>query len=87
MNLVKSGRAYIGCLSLLASFAVLAEEPSTTNKTQSSPAPSSQSKGFWGTFTDQVKQTWDADNYELYVPLNTWHNRAMYDKEKTDRYN
>lgn len=27
------------------------------------------------------------DNWDLFVPVNTWHNRKMYDKEKTDSYN
>lgn len=27
------------------------------------------------------------NNWDLYVPVNTWHNREMYDKEKTDSYN
>ena len=27
------------------------------------------------------------DNWDLYVPVNTWHNREMYDKKKTDSYN
>ncbi|MBO4644697.1 MAG: phospholipid:lipid A palmitoyltransferase, partial [Alphaproteobacteria bacterium] len=26
-------------------------------------------------------------NWDLYVPVNTWHNREMYDKTKTDSYN
>lgn len=28
-----------------------------------------------------------AKDWDLYVPVNTWHNRAMYDKTKTDSYN
>lgn len=87
MKLVKTGRLYIGCLSLLAPTFVFAQTPITTNESPESHAKTQQDSSFWGSFTDQVKQTWDADNYELYVPLNTWHNRAMYDKEKTDRYN
>ncbi|MDN6019708.1 MAG: phospholipid:lipid A palmitoyltransferase, partial [Enterobacterales bacterium] len=87
MKLVKTGRLYIGCLSLLAPAVVFAQTPITTNESPESHAKTQQESSFWGSFTDQVKQTWDADNYELYVPLNTWHNRAMYDKEKTDRYN
>lgn len=26
-------------------------------------------------------------NWDMYVPVNTWHNRDMYDKKKTDSYN
>ena len=87
MKLVKTGRLYIGCLSLLVPAVVFAQTPTSTNESPESHSKTQQDSSFWGSFTDQVKQTWNADNYELYVPLNTWHNRAMYDKEKTDRYN
>jgi len=42
-------------------------------------------------FFDVLKK--DIDNvllspdWDLYVPVNTWHNREMYDKKKTDSYN
>ena len=39
-------------------------------------------------FKYKVTNTWNnADNNDIYIPLNTWHNRSMYDKEKTDEYN
>ncbi len=28
-----------------------------------------------------------SENWDLYLPVNTWHNREMYDKKKTDSYN
>ena len=84
MKLVKTGRLYIGCLSLLAPAFVFAQTPITTNESPESHAKTQQDSSFWGSFTDQVKQTWDADNYELYVPLNTWHNRAMYATDTTN---
>ncbi|MFC3532753.1 lipid IV(A) palmitoyltransferase PagP [Vogesella facilis] len=31
--------------------------------------------------------TWQSSQYELYVPLHTWHNRAMYSADKIDGYN
>lgn len=44
--------------------------------------------GWWDRFTSDVSQTWnEPQNYDLYVPFISWHNRFMYDKEKTDRYN
>ncbi|HGN0867665.1 TPA: lipid IV(A) palmitoyltransferase PagP [Providencia alcalifaciens] len=46
-----------------------------------------QSVGLWDKFTNNVSTTWDSDKYELYIPFFTWHNRLMYDKEKTDTYN
>ncbi|MEQ4677196.1 lipid IV(A) palmitoyltransferase PagP [Providencia rettgeri] len=54
----------------------------------SSPAVAQeQSANLWDTFKSNVSTTWDSDKYELYVPAVTWHNRAMYDKKKTDEYN
>lgn len=29
----------------------------------------------------------EPQNYDLYLPFLSWHNRFMYDKEKTDNYN
>lgn len=54
----------------------------------SSPAFSqNQTPNLWDKFKGNVSTTWDSDQYELYVPAVTWHNRAMYDKKKTDEYN
>lgn len=39
------------------------------------------------TIQDTLSQTWQAKNYELYIPLNTWHNRNYYSAEKIDSYN
>jgi palmitoyl transferase len=36
---------------------------------------------------DYLYQTWQAKNYELYIPLSTWHNRAYYSAEKINSYN
>jgi palmitoyl transferase len=37
---------------------------------------------------NDVSQTWNQpQNYDLYLPFLSWHNRFMYDKEKTDNYN
>ncbi|MDR2902139.1 MAG: lipid IV(A) palmitoyltransferase PagP [Lactobacillales bacterium] len=35
----------------------------------------------------RIQKIWDTGAYELVVPVNTWHNRQMYDKRKTDSYN
>ncbi|MBV8646290.1 lipid IV(A) palmitoyltransferase PagP [Paludibacterium sp.] len=43
--------------------------------------------GFWQQAQETVRQTWDSDQYELYVPLHTWHNRRMYTAEKIAEYN
>ena len=36
---------------------------------------------------DSLSQTWQSPNYELYIPVNTWHNRHYYDADKIDGYN
>ncbi|WP_431221786.1 lipid IV(A) palmitoyltransferase PagP [Serratia sp. L9] len=47
-----------------------------------------QVSGWWNAFTTDVAKTWnEPQNYDLYVPFLSWHNRLMYDKEKTDEYN
>lgn len=42
-------------------------------------------------FLQSVKQTlsdtWDSPTHELYIPANTWHNRAAYSRSKVDSYN
>jgi palmitoyl transferase len=44
--------------------------------------------GWWNWLKDDVSQTWNQpQNYDLYLPFLSWHNRFMYDKEKTDNYN
>ncbi len=43
--------------------------------------------GLWYRIKDNVRTTWNSPTRDLYVPLNTWHARFMYDKEKTDSYN
>ncbi|MTB65998.1 lipid IV(A) palmitoyltransferase PagP [Providencia sp. wls1943] len=53
----------------------------------SSALAEEQSVGLWDKFTNNISTTWDSDKYELYIPFFTWHNRLMYDKEKTDTYN
>ncbi len=45
------------------------------------------SDGFWGDVKNTLSETWNSNEYELYVPVSTWHNRQFYDKEKIDGYN
>ena len=71
IQLVVSASAILGA-SICMSSPALAEE---------------QSVGLWDKFTNNVSTTWDSDKYELYIPFFTWHNRFMYDKEKTNTYN
>ena len=45
-----------------------------------------QQAGAAGLFPILRKLT-DYDSHDIYLPFISWHNRFMYDKEKTDRYN
>jgi len=45
------------------------------------------SYGIWSDAKNTLSETWSASNYELYVPINTWHNRHYYSQEKIDGYN
>jgi len=45
------------------------------------------SASIWSRTQDSLSQTWQSENYELYVPINTWHNRNFYSKEKIDSFN
>ena len=45
-----------------------------------------QQAGAAGLFPILRKRT-DYDSHDIYLPFISWHNRFMYDKEKTDRYN
>ncbi|HGM5491494.1 TPA: lipid IV(A) palmitoyltransferase PagP [Serratia fonticola] len=56
--------------------------------TENSNAVPAADPGWWGRFTGNVAETWNnSPNKEFYLPAITWHNRWMYDKEKTDEYN
>lgn len=50
-----------------------------------------EQKGYFATTWDNIKhtlsETWNSPTRELYVPLNTWHNRYTYDRDKIDSYN
>lgn len=50
-------------------------------------ADESANVGAWSYVKDTLSQTWDANDYELYIPINTWHNRSYYTSEKIDQYN
>ncbi len=38
-------------------------------------------------FENDIDGIWASKDWDLYLPVNTWHNREMYDKKKTDSYN
>ena len=68
-------------------------EPACGNAcTESAPAAAvggaaAESKGWYGSLKDNISQTWASEQYELYVPLRTWHNRSKYSKEKIKEFN
>ncbi|MFA3761362.1 lipid IV(A) palmitoyltransferase PagP [Yersinia sp. 2544 StPb PI] len=67
---------------------VLAEEdyqPTPTSIGQHNPQTSNES--LWQRLTSNISLTWDSPNQELYIPLNTWHNRWTYDDDKIESYN
>lgn len=41
----------------------------------------------WLNIKTELNQTWQSDQYELYIPVNTWHNRSYYTKEDIDGFN
>lgn len=43
--------------------------------------------GWWDSIKLSLKKTWESDTYELFIPVNTWHNRWTYDRENIDSYN
>lgn len=46
-----------------------------------------QSGSWWDSVKQTLSRTWDSKQYDLYIPANTWHNRATYDRENIDSYN
>lgn len=47
---------------------------------------SDDSAGFLDTFKKRIRQIWHSGTYDLYIPVNTWHNRLAYDS-RVSRYN
>jgi len=45
------------------------------------------SESAWSYVQKTFAQTWHTDNCELFIPINTWHNRHYYSSEKIDQYN
>ena len=43
--------------------------------------------GVWTRIGDTLSQTWKSPDLELYIPINTWHNRNFYSHEKIDSFN
>lgn len=41
----------------------------------------------WSVVKDTLSQTWQSPNYELYIPVNEWHNRSFYSSGEVKKYN
>lgn len=67
-----------------------ADEPATV-ASPAQPETAAQTgdsqPGFWERQWNKVADTYHSPNSDLFIPLHTWHNRAMYDKHKIDEYN
>ncbi len=48
---------------------------------------SGDNDNLWQRLMRNISLAWDSPNQELYIPLNTWHNRWTYDDDKIESYN
>lgn len=67
----------------LSTFTVYAQQNEAANNTDTEVA----NEGFWDRAKQSLSKTWHSPDRDLFVPLNTWHNRHTYDRHKIDRYN
>ncbi|ATM95435.1 palmitoyl transferase [Yersinia frederiksenii] len=61
--------------------------PSAQSSIESKMTPSAGNDSLWQRLLNNISLTWDSPNQELYIPLNTWHNRWTYDDDKIESYN
>lgn len=87
MKLSLSTISALTLTSLLMAAQPAAAQEQDTHQSDSVTNDTAASEGLWGTFKRNVTNVWQSDQYDLYVPFWTWHNRLTYDKEKTDKYN
>ena len=82
--------AWVICLFLFASAgkaAAAIEDYEDTIVPVERSDSASESPGPMGRFVNRLGLVWDSPTWDLYIPAYTWHNRLMYDKKDTDRYN
>jgi palmitoyl transferase len=91
----------LACCTLLSACAVapaFALSPSADASAPAAVAPATalatpaadsaaSATSWWSRTKATLDATWQSDQYELYVPLHTWHNRRMYTSEKIASYN
>ncbi|MGL4487730.1 MAG: lipid IV(A) palmitoyltransferase PagP [Yersinia sp. (in: enterobacteria)] len=78
-----SGLSYGVASPVLADTSPLVAEPPATQ--QSSTL--NDNGNLWQRLVRNISLVWDSPNQELYIPLNTWHNRWTYDDDKIESYN
>ncbi|WP_145561692.1 lipid IV(A) palmitoyltransferase PagP [Yersinia aldovae] len=78
-----SGLSYGLVLPALAETAPLATQPSVAHE----PTGLTDNGNLWQRLMRNISLAWDSPNQELYIPLNTWHNRWTYDDDKIASYN
>jgi len=75
MNWLTKGKSRLICILvlLLGSITVSADDQ--------------VSNSAWATARETLSQTWQSTHYELYLPIDTWHNRSYYSAEKINGFN
>lgn len=63
-----------------------AEQETSENMTPGNTGGTEEG-GLFSHWAKRVKQTWNSDQYDIYIPAYSWHNRLMYDKHKVRQYN
>lgn len=82
MKLSLSTISALTLTSLLMAAQPAAAQEQDTHQSDGVTNDTAASEGLWGTFKRNVTNVWQSDQYDLYVPFWTWHNRLTYDKEK-----
>lgn len=84
------------CISLCLGLAVLLAAPRVADADAQSPgdpAPSAAAPrdeaqdGLFPALKKRIVQTWNSNEYDIYLPVHTWHNRLTYDAGKVKKYN
>ena len=71
------------CFCLLLPVASLAAPP----KEQTELARPPKYQVMFAAFCKRIADLWHSDQYSLYIPAYTWHNRLMYDSDRVKEYN
>jgi palmitoyl transferase len=74
--------------SVFAGDVASAQSTALQDGAASAPVANAPAKpSLWDKVKKTTAATWDSRQYELYVPLHTWHNRRHYDADKIAGYN